>query len=143
MDRLDFLAPSVHVGSTAQFVELRHSVATSDALQVLGVVVEGTQAARFTRSADTCDQQAIAPSGTCRVTLSYAAPDTTLGSATLTFSLRQGTATFSRSVALAGTVSASAPAPEPASGGSGGGALGWGWLAGLAVALAGLRSTRA
>lgn len=137
-DRLDFEVAAPNIASSAQVVELNHAVATAESLQVLGVAVGGAQAARFTRSADTCDLQTLPPAGGCRVTLTYASPDTAAGAATLTFTLRQGAAgaPFTRSVALAGTVAAPAPVPGPAPAESGGGAFGQGWLAGLAAAVA-------
>ena len=139
VDRLDFDATAVNVASPAQFVELGNSVATTQALHIVSVRVEGAQATRFTRSADTCDLQSVAPAGSCRVTLRYAGPDTALASASLVFTLRQGTAPteFTRAVALSGAVGATPP-PPPGTGpvDSGGGALGPAWLAGLAVAVA-------
>jgi cytochrome c553 len=145
VDRLDFDATAVNVASPAQFVDLGNSVATTQALHVVSVRVEGAQASRFTRSADTCDLQSVAPAGSCRVTLSYAGLDTALASASLVFTLRQGTAAteFTRVVALSGVVSATPPAPPGAApADSGGGALGMSWLVGLAIAVALLTAPR-
>jgi cytochrome c553 len=136
--QLDFTVSAVNTASASQFVDLRHAVATAESLHVMSVAVSGANAARFTRTADTCDQQTLAPAASCRVTMAYSAPDTAGATATLTLTLRQGTSTtdFTRSVALSGVVASTPPptAPPAGNGSSGGGALGAGWLAALAVA---------
>jgi mono/diheme cytochrome c family protein len=138
--QLDFTVAAVNTASPSQFVDLRHALATTESLHVMSVGVSGAGVARFTRTADSCDQQTLAPAGSCRVTLAYSAPDTAGATATLTFTLRQGASAtvFTRSVALTGAVAtAPPPSPPPADdGSSGGGALGIGWLAALAVATA-------
>jgi mono/diheme cytochrome c family protein len=135
--QLDFTAVAVNSASPSQFIDLRHAVATSESLRVLSVDVSGAAAARFTRNADTCDQQTLAPAASCRVTMSYAAPDTAGMAAMLTFTLRQGSSTtdFTRVVALSGAV-ASTPPPTttPPASDTGGGALGVGWLTALVLA---------
>jgi len=136
--QLDFTVGALNTPSASQFIDLRHAVATTEALHVTGVTVTGANAARFTRQADNCDQQTLAPAASCRVTMFYAAPDTAGATATLTLTLRQGTSTtdFTRSVALSGVVAA-APSPTPPPAGNsagGGGALGAAWWAALATA---------
>lgn len=140
---LDFDASAVNTPSAAQDVDLRHAVATSEALTVVSVAVNGSGAARFTRSADACDTQTLAPGASCRVSLSFSAPDTAGHTASLDFTLRQGasTTTFTRSVALSGAA-AGAATPPPAGNDDGGGALGLGWLAALGAAVATLSRRR-
>lgn len=145
VDRLDLMATALNTPSVSQSVDLRHAVATTESLHVMSVAVSGQGAARFTRSADSCDQQTLAPGASCRVTVAYAAPDTAGAAASLNFTLRQGSSTtdFTRVVALSGAVATTTPPPPVASGtDSGGGALGLGWLAGLAMASAALWRTR-
>lgn len=143
--RLDFTSTTVNAASATQSIELAHAVATSQPLHVLGVEVSGAQAARFTRTADSCDQQTLAPATSCRITMSFAAPDADLSTARLTLTLRQGgaaAASFTRSVDLEGIASlppASPPSP-PASAASAsdngaGGAVGGLWLALLSLAI--------
>lgn len=146
VDRLDLTAAAINTPGVAQSVDLRHAAATAETLHVMSVAVSGTGAARFTRSADSCDQQTLAPGASCRVTVTYAAPDTAGAAASLTITLRQGTSTtdFTRAVALSGAVATTTTPPPPAASGtdSGGGALGFGWLFGLATATAALMRTR-
>ena len=138
---LGFSASAVNAVSPAQFVELQHAEATSEGLSVVSVALTGSSAdnARFTRRSDTCDQQTLVPSGSCRVTLTYTAPDAAPAATSLTLTLRQGSsAAFTRTVALSGSVASATPPeerPDPAPD-SGGGALGAAWLAGLACAVA-------
>lgn len=143
--QLDLSAPVVNAVSPAQFVELQHAEATTDGLTVVSVALTGASAdnARFTRSADTCDQQTLAPATGCRVTLTYMATDTAPTSTSLTLTLRQGNSVpFVRTVALNGSVAGTSPPDErpnpeaPTPDDSGGGALGAGWLAGMAWAVA-------
>ena len=138
VSQLDFTVAAINTPSASQFIDLRHAVATSESLHVMSVAVSGANATRFTRVADNCDQQTLAPAASCRVTMAYAAPDTAGATATLTFTLRQGTSTtdFTRSVALSGVVATVPPPTTPPAdnGSSGGGALGAGWLAALAAA---------
>ncbi|MFT3953505.1 MAG: cytochrome c [Piscinibacter sp.] len=139
---LDFDASAVNTPSVTQNLDLRHALATSESLTVVAVAVNGSDAARFTRSADTCSAQTIAPGASCRVSVGFASPDTASHTASLDFTLRQGTSatTFTRSVALSGVAAGTAP---PTGGGdSGGGALGLGWLAALGAAVAGLSRRR-
>lgn len=142
---LDFNASAVNTPSAAQDVDLRHAVATDETLTVVSVAISGSGAARFTRTSDACDAQAIAPGASCRVSLSFSSPDTQGHTASLDFTLRQGgsSTTFTRSVALSGVANSTTP-PPPASGSddSGGGALGLGWLAALGAAVAGLSRRR-
>jgi mono/diheme cytochrome c family protein len=147
--QLDLTAGAVNVPSPVLPVDLRHAVATTRGLLVTGVAVTGPGAARFTRGADSCDQQTLQPGATCRVTVGYAAPDTAGATATLTFALREtGAASgFTREVALNGVAATAQPPAPPASaavGDSGGGSLGGAWLAGLGmgVALLGWRRRR-
>jgi mono/diheme cytochrome c family protein len=135
--QLDFMAPAVNTASATQFVDLRHAVATSETLHVTSVGVSGAGAARFTRTSDTCDQQTLAPAVSCRVTMSYSAPDTAGATGTLTFTLRQGSSStdFIRAVALSGAVTTTPPpTTTPPASDSGGGGSGAGWLAALALA---------
>ena len=144
VDRLDLTATAINTPGVSQSVDLRHAVATTESLHVMSVAVSGAGAARFTRNADSCDQQTLAPGASCRVTVAYAAPDTTGAAAALTVTLRQGTSTtdFTRVVALSGAVATTTPPPPVAPGtDSGGGALGFGWLVGLAAACAALMCT--
>ena len=140
--RLDLTATAVRLPAPVQSVDLHHALATTEALHVVGVGIGGPDAARFSRSADTCDQQTLAPAASCRVTVGYSAPDTAGAAATLTLTLRQGSsvAEFTRTVALSGVVS-TAPLPpppaasQPATGSdTGGGAVQGGWLSGLVAA---------
>jgi mono/diheme cytochrome c family protein len=145
VDRLDLTAAAINAPGPSQSVDLRHAVATTESLHVMSVAVSGAGATRFTRSADSCDQQTLAPGASCRVTVGYAAPDTAGAAASLTFTLRQGTSTsdFTRVVALSGAVATTTPPPPVASGtDTGGGALGLGWLAGLAASCVALMRTR-
>ncbi len=147
---LDFSASAFDTPSAAQDLDLSHALATDESLTVVSVALGGTDAARFTRTADTCTAQTIAPGASCRVSLNFSSPDSQGRAATLDFTLRQGasTSTFTRSVALSGVASGTTtppPPPPPAGGGSddgGGGALGLGWLAALAGAVAALSRRR-
>jgi mono/diheme cytochrome c family protein len=147
-DQLDFTASAVNTMTAAQFVELRNSKAApaSESLKVVKVEITGTGAARFRRTADTCDQATVAVAGTCRVTLDFTAPDTTPTIVPLVLTLRQGTSatTFSRTVLLNGAVAvSSAPGGGASAADSGGGgALGWPWLVGLGAATASLLALR-
>jgi MYXO-CTERM domain-containing protein len=138
VDRLDFTAVAINTPGVSQSIDVRHAVATNENLQVMSVAVGGSGAARFTRSADSCDQQTLAPGASCRVTMAYAAPDTAGAAAALTITLRQGTSTtdFMRVVALSGAVTTTTPPPPASNPDAGGGALGFGWMAGLAAATA-------
>jgi mono/diheme cytochrome c family protein len=145
VDRLDLTAAAINTPGVSQSIDLRHAVATTESLHVMSVAISGAGAARFTRSADSCDQQTLAPGASCRVTVAYAAPETAGAAAALTITLRQGTSMtdFTRVVALSGTVATTTPPPPVASStDSGGGALGFGWLAALAAACAALTRIR-
>jgi cytochrome c553 len=141
-DQLNFTATALNTATAAQFVELRHAKATTETLRVVSVAITGSNAARFTRTADTCDQQTLPAGGSCRVTVSYSAPDTMGSIVPLTFTLRQGTSTtsFTRTMFLNGAVSVtSTPTPTPGGGSAdegGGGAMSLGWLAAMALATA-------
>lgn len=141
---LDFSASAVNTPSTTQDVDLRHAVATDEALTVVSVAIGGGSAARFTRTADSCDAQTLSAGTSCRVSLSFSSPDTQGHSASLDFTLRQGASstTFTRSVALNGAASGAAPPPAGGADGDGGGALGLGWLAALGAAVAALSRRR-
>jgi cytochrome c553 len=135
--QLDFTPTAINTATAVQSVDLTSAVAvpTTETLHVLGVAITGAGAARFTRASDMCDQQTLNPGSSCRVSVTFSAPDTAGYQAVLTLSLRQGTSTttFTRTVALNGAV-ASAPPPGSGSTDSGGGALSWEWLAGLVLA---------
>ena len=139
-DQLNFTASAVNTPAAEQFVDLKHAKATSETLKVMGVAITGTNAARFTRTSDNCDQQTLQPGGACRVTITYSAPDTSGTIVPLTFTLRQGTSTtdFTRTMFLNGSVAVTAPPPGGGASAigsdSGGGGLGWRWLAALALA---------
>lgn len=137
-DQLNFTASATNTVTAAQFVDLRHAVATNEALTVVGVAITGTNASRFTRTSDTCDQQALPAGGSCRVTVTFSSPDTAGTMVPLTFTLRQGASatTFTRTMFLNGAVAVSAPPPAASNGESGGGATGWPWLVALALATA-------
>ncbi|KNZ30967.1 MAG: hypothetical protein AD742_19440 [Methylibium sp. NZG] len=140
-DQLNFTATAINTAAAAQFVDLRHAVATSETLNVVSVAITGTNASRFTRTSDTCDQQTLPAGGSCRVTVTYSAPDTVGTMVPLTFTLRQGASatTFTRTMFLNGAVAVAAPAPGAGSTSeSGGGAMGWPWLVALALATAAL-----
>lgn len=147
---LDFDASAVNTPSATQDLDLRHALATEEPLTVVSVSLGGADAARFTRTADSCTAQTLAAGASCRVSLSFSSPDTAGRTASLDFTLRQGssTSTFTRSVALSGAAAGTTtppPPPPPATGGSddgGGGALGLGWLAALLAAVAGLSRRR-
>lgn len=140
---LDFDASAVNTPSAVQNLDLRHALASGESLSVVSVALGGADAARFTRSADTCSAQTLAAGATCRVSLSFASPDTASHAATLDFTLRQGASstTFTRSVALSGVAAGTTPPPGGGSDG-GGGALGLGWLAALAAAVLALSRRR-
>jgi mono/diheme cytochrome c family protein len=139
---LDFSADAVDSPSAAQDVDLRHAVATDETLTVVSVAISGSDAARFTRTADACSAQTLIPGASCRVTLSFSSPDTQGRTASLDFTLRQGgsTTTFTRSVALSGVASGAQPPSTAVN--EGGGALGMGWLEALGAGVAGLSGRR-
>jgi mono/diheme cytochrome c family protein len=143
--QLDFVAQAVNTVTAVQTVDLRHAVATTTPLQVLGVAIGGNDAARFRRTADSCDQQTLQPGASCRVAVSYTAPDTAGVTAPMTFTLREGNAgaSFTRVVTLQGTVAVTAPPanPAPAADG-GGGAVSWLWVLGVGLAAGVLRLAR-
>lgn len=132
---LDFTASAIN-SPTSQPVDLRHSAAPlgGSTLLVTGVAISGGGASSFALSSNACNGATLAANNTCRVNVTFNAPDTAGKSATLTFSLRQGSTNFTRTVALTGAVAVSSPPPAD----SGGGALGIGWLAALAGATLGL-----
>ncbi|KNZ31990.1 MAG: hypothetical protein AD742_14550 [Methylibium sp. NZG] len=141
--QLDFTATAVNAATAPKSVVLRHAVAASRTLRVVGVAVDGPDATRFVRSADACDGQTLMPGGTCAVSLQFAATDTAgrTGRLVLTLEESGSAAAFTRSVALNGAVSPGVgpPAPTPgaasAADGGGGGAVSAAWLAGLALAV--------
>lgn len=144
--QLDFTATAVNTVTAPKSVQLVHSVATEKTLRVVGVAVEGLEAARFSRSADGCDGQTLPPSGTCAVSVQFAARDNAGRSASVVFTLQESgsSETFTRSVALTGAVapsSAPPPAQTPASAADsgGGGAVVPGWAAALALAVLALQ----
>lgn len=146
--QLDFTASAVNTVTAPKSVQLVHAVATAKTLRVVSVAVEGSEAARFSRSADGCDAQTLAPSGTCAVSVQFAARDKAGTSASLVFTLQESgsTETFTRSLALNGAVMpSSVPAPPPAevpasaADSGGGGAVVPGWAAALALAVLALR----
>ena len=146
-DQLNFTASAVNTATASQFVDLKHALATTETLRVISVAITGATASRFTRTSDTCDQQTLPAGGSCRVTVTYSAPDTAGSMVPLTFTLRQGTSTtdFTRTMFLNGSVAVTTPPPPggTASGSdSGGGALGWPWLAALAFGTAALLRSR-
>jgi mono/diheme cytochrome c family protein len=146
--QLDFTASAVNTVTAPKSVQLAHAVATAKTLRVVSVAVEGLEAARFSRSADGCDAQTLASSGTCAVSVQFAARDKAGTSASLVFTLQESgsSETFTRSVALNGAVApSSVPAPPPAeapasaSDSGGGGAVVPGWAAALALAVLALQ----
>lgn len=143
--QLDFVAQAVNTVTAVQTVDLRHAVATTTPLQVLGVAIGGNDAARFRRTADSCDQQTLLPGASCRVAVSYTAPDTAGATAPMTFTLREGNAgaSFTRTVTLQGTVAVTAPPVNPApTADGGGGAVSWLWVLGVGLAAGVLRLAR-
>lgn len=141
---LDFDASAVNTPSAAQNLDLRHALASGESLTVVSVALGGAGAARFTRTADTCSAQTLAAGASCRVSLSFASPDTASHAATLDFTLRQGASasTFTRSVALSGVAAGSTTPPPTGGSDGGGGALGGGWLAALGAAVLALSRRR-
>ena len=133
---LSFAPATVNTVSAAQSVDLTAAVATGgENLQVTGVALSGAGAARFTNSSDTCNLQTLLPGTSCRVSVTFSAPDTSVYLAQLTLTMRQGSsATFTRTVNLTGAVPGSNPPPSGGDDG-GGGAVNWYWLAGLGVAV--------
>lgn len=134
---LDFTASTVNVATATQVVDLRHSVAPLGAanLSITSVTIAGANASAFQISSNSCTT--LMANGICTVGVRFTSPDTAGKTATLTFSLRQGTTDFTRSVALTGAVAVSSPPAD-----SGGGALGPGWLALLALGTLALRQRR-
>lgn len=131
---LSFAPSAVNTVSAAQSVDLTAAVATGgENLQVTGVAIGGAGAARFASSSNTCSTtQPLTPGTSCRVSVTFSAPDTSVYMATLTLTMQQGSApTFTRTVNLTGAVPSSNPPPAD----SGGGAVNWYWLAGLGVAV--------
>jgi mono/diheme cytochrome c family protein len=142
--QLSFTASAVNTVTAPKSVQLVHAVATAKTLRVISVAVEGLDAARFSRSADGCDAQTLAPSGSCAVSVQFAARDKAGTSARLVLTLQESGSpeTFARSVALNGAVMPGAvPAEPPASAADsgGGGAVVPGWAAALALAVLALQ----
>jgi mono/diheme cytochrome c family protein len=142
--RLDFTATAVNTVTAPKSVQLFHAVAAAKTLRVISVAVEGLDAARFSRSADGCDAQTLAPGGTCAVSVQFAARDKAGTSAQLVLTLQESgsSETFTRSAALSGAVVPGAvPATPPASAADsgGGGAVVPGWAAALALAVLALQ----
>jgi cytochrome c553 len=133
---LSFSASAVNQATAAQNVDLSNSVVTgSPSLVNITVSISGANAARFTLTQDSCTSQTLAAAASCRVGVRYTPTDTSLASAQLTLTMRQGTSpTFTRVLPLSGSV-ATTPPPATGGGDSGGGALGLGWLAALALAI--------
>ncbi|MGY4830901.1 hypothetical protein ACVNIS_20180 [Sphaerotilaceae bacterium SBD11-9] len=118
--------------SVPKNLTLQHSVATTANLQITSITLTGSPA--FTRGSG-CGST-LAPASNCSFSVTYRPTSVSTDSATLTFSLRQGTTNFTRAVTLNGSVAGSTTPPAPANDDSGGGALGWAWLSGLALATA-------
>lgn len=140
---LDFTASAVNTATTAQTIDLIHSAAPlgGASLGVTGVSIAGSGASAFTIASNSCNNATLAAGNSCRVGVTFSAPDTAGRTATLTLSLRQGTTNFSRSVALNGAVAGASGGGSSSGGDSGGGALGLGWLAALATATLALAAT--
>lgn len=138
---LPFVATAVGVAKT-QTITLRHSVATTDNLQVMGITLSGGATA-FTRTGN-CSST-LGPGNSCTFSMTYTPSGTAAESKTLTIALRQGSVNFNRTITLNGSVQGVTPPPPPANTGgddSGGGALGLAWLGGLALATAVLARRR-
>lgn len=133
--QLSFAPGAINTVSTAQSVDLTAAVATTESLQVTDVAISGAGAARFNRSSDTCLSQTLAPGASCRVSVTFSAPDTNNHMAVLTLTVRQGASatSFTRTVNLSGAVPPASPPPSTDAGG--GGAFDWYWLAALGVAI--------
>lgn len=142
---LDFLTGPTVPPAAAQPIDLTSAVATTESLKVEAVAITGSGAARFTRSADACNLQTLAPGASCRVSVGLAATGSVSADATLVFTLRQGTSptTFTRSVALRSSIFDDMPVVVDDSAKPGGGAFGFGWLVALGLAVLGLRRTSA
>jgi cytochrome c553 len=143
---MTFAASAVGTPTAAQNVDLSNSVATTANLVVSGVALGGADAARFNLVTDSCSTQTLGAGASCRLSVRYTATGTSLATAQLTLTMRQGTSpSFTRVLPLSGSIAS--PPPPPTGGGgsgdSGGGALGIGWLAALALATAGLATHRA
>lgn len=133
--QLDFTATAVNTTSAAQTVTIKHAVATSDTLTIVGVAAFGTEAGNFSVQ-PVCNGLVLPPAGSCQFTVTYAPRNANVSAPELVVTLRQGSSQtgFERVLFLSGSI-ASAP---PAGGGaedSGGGALDARWLAALALAV--------
>lgn len=144
LPQLDFAPAAINSAATAQTVDLTAAVATSESLRIASVAIVGADAARFTRVADACEQQTLNPGMSCRVSLGFSAPDTASYSATLTFTMHQGSSAIpiTRSVLLSGAVPVAVPPPATTPPSGGGGALDWPWLAALALVIVQLQRRR-
>lgn len=134
--QLSFTASAVNSVSAAQTVTIKHAVATSDTLTIVGVAAVGTEAGNFSVQ-PACNGLVLQPAGTCQLAVTYTPRNANLSTPDLVVTLRQGasTTTFERALFLSGSVGS---APPPAGGGgddSGGGALDARWLAALALAV--------
>lgn len=154
---LDLAAPAVGAEVT-QVITLQHAVTATGGgqqLEVRGTRLGGAAATTstapvngFSLAANGCAGQTLAAAGTCTVSVRYLASAAATSASTLELQLRIGTANFSRSVALQGSVAGvtpppgGSPAPAPGGDSGGGGALGAGWLLALAAAAGALSRRR-
>jgi cytochrome c553 len=75
---LDFSAPAVNTTTLPQSIDLKHAVTTGSSLVIDGIAITGVNSARFTRSADGCTAQTLAPDASCRVSYTFASLRTAL-----------------------------------------------------------------
>lgn len=132
---LTFTASAVNTTSAAQAVTIRHAVATSATLTIVGVAAIGPEAGNFSVQ-PACNGLVLQPAGTCQLAVTYTPRNANVSAPDLVVTLRQGTSTttFERVLFLSGSIG-SAPPPAGGNDDSGGGALDARWLAALALAV--------
>lgn len=140
---MSFTTTAINTVSAAQTLTIRHAVATSETLTIVGVAAVGPEAGNFTVQ-PACNGLVLQPAGTCSLNVSYSPRNANVSTPDLVVTLKQGTSAvqFERALFLSGSIAGTTPPPATGGGDSGGGALGAGWLAALALAVASLPGSR-